>query len=76
MDAITSRKPLRSLLLAALLSNPICGLAAPSDAKADAAPSLASLTDYSLEQLMNVSVEVSSAARKPQKLRIPPPRFM
>ncbi len=68
MDAINSRKPLRPLLLAALLSNPICGFAAPSDAKAGVAPSLASLTDYSLEQLMNVSVEVSSAARKPQKL--------
>ena len=37
MDAITSRKPLRPLLLAALLSNPICGFAVLSDAKADAA---------------------------------------
>ncbi|MCE5180683.1 MAG: TonB-dependent receptor [Betaproteobacteria bacterium] len=39
--------------------------ATPSEMKAGDAPSLA---DYSLEQLMDVSVEVTSAARKPQKL--------
>ena len=65
MNAITSRKPLRPFLLAALLSNPVCSLAVSSDAQAGEAPSLA---DYSLEQLMDVSVEVSSAGRKPQKL--------
>ncbi len=65
MDAITFRKPLRPFLLAVLLSNPVCGLTASSDAKAGKDSSFA---DYSLEQLMNVSVEVSSAARKPQKL--------
>ena len=61
----TSRKPLRPLLFAALLSNLACGLAVSSIAQADEA---AALADYSLEQLMNVSVEVSSASRKPQKL--------
>ncbi len=64
MNTITFRKLRRSFLLAALLANPVCGFAAP-DAKADGARPL---TDYSLEQLMNMSVEVSSAARKPQKL--------
>lgn len=64
MNTITSRKPL-PFLLAALLSNPVCGLATPTDAKAGETLPLA---DYSLEQLMNVSVEVSSASRKPQKL--------
>lgn len=65
MNVITFRKPLRSFLLAALLFNPVCGLVISSDAQAGEAPSFA---DYSLEQLMNVNVEVSSAARKPQKL--------
>ena len=64
MNTITSRKPL-PLLLAALLSNPVCGLLVSADATAGETLPLA---DYSLEQLMNVSVEVSSAARKPQKL--------
>lgn len=58
-------KPLRPLLFAALLSNPACGLFVPTGAKADENSALA---DYSLEQLMNVSVEVSSAGRKPQRL--------
>ncbi|HEU0282891.1 MAG TPA: TonB-dependent receptor plug domain-containing protein, partial [Gallionella sp.] len=65
MNAITSQKPLRPFLLATLLANPVCGLAVSSDAKAGEVQPLA---DYSLEQLMSVSVEVSSAARKPQKL--------
>ncbi|MDD5384289.1 MAG: TonB-dependent receptor [Gallionella sp.] len=65
MNVITFRKLLRPLLLAALLFNPVCGLVVPSDARAGED---SSLIDYSLEQLMNVSVEVSSAARKPQKL--------
>ena len=57
--------PLKLLLLAALLCQPACALAAASDAKVrDDLP----LTDYSLEQLMSVSVEVTSAAKKPQKL--------
>lgn len=64
-NANISRKQLRPFLLAALLSNPVCGLAFPAEARADEGSSLA---DYSLEHLMNVSVEVSSAARKPQKL--------
>jgi len=68
MDTITSRKPLRSSLLAALLSNPVCGLAVPADARAGSPKILASLADYSLEQLMDMSVEVTSAGRKPQKL--------
>jgi iron complex outermembrane receptor protein len=65
VNSKTSRKPLRPLLLAVLLSNLTCGLAVSSIARADEA---AALADYSLEQLMNVSVEVSSASRKPQKL--------
>ena len=65
VNSRTSLKPLRPLLLAALLSNLVCGLAVSSIAGAGEA---AALTDYSLEQLMNVSVEVSSASRKPQKL--------
>ena len=65
MNIITFRKSLRPLLLAALLFNPVCGLVVPSDAKAGEGLLLA---DYPLEQLMNMSVEVSSAGRKPQKL--------
>ncbi len=65
MNATARRNPLRPLLLATLLSNLVCGFVAPSAARADEGTSLA---DYSLEQLMNLSVEVSSAARKPQKL--------
>lgn len=68
MNPITCRKPLRPFLLAALLANPVCGLVVSADAKAGSTQSLASLADYPLEQLMNMSVEVSSAARKPQKL--------
>ena len=59
----TLQIPLKPLLLAILLSN--AALAAFSAAEA---AQILSLTDYSLEQLMNVSVEVSSASRKPQKL--------
>ena len=65
MNTITFQKPLRRFLLAALLASPVCGLIGPSDARADEGSSLA---DYSLEQLMNMSIEVSSAGRKPQKL--------
>jgi len=65
MDTIVFQKPLRRFLLAALLANPACGFAAHTDAKAGEAKPLA---DYSLEQLMNVSVEVTSAGRKAQKL--------
>jgi len=65
MNAITSRKSLCPFLLAALLASPVCGLVAPFDAKAGEDSSLA---DYSLEQLMDVSVEVTSAGRKAQKL--------
>lgn len=64
-NAIIFRKPLHPLLLAALLSSPACGFFVPTEARADENPALA---DYSLEQLMNVSVEVSSASRKPQRL--------
>ncbi len=67
MNIVTSRKMLRPFLLAILLANPVYGFAAPSAAQTGAGEA-APLADYSLEQLMNVSVEVSSAGRKPQKL--------
>ncbi|MFA7239525.1 MAG: TonB-dependent receptor [Sulfuricellaceae bacterium] len=62
---ITSQKSLRPLLLAVLLSGPVCGFAVFSEAIADADLALA---DYSLEQLMDMRVEVTSAGRKAQKL--------
>ncbi|MDP2760331.1 MAG: TonB-dependent receptor [Sideroxyarcus sp.] len=62
---ITSQKPLRPFLLAALLSGPVCGFAVFSEAIASADLALA---DYSLEQLMDMRVEVTSAGRKAQKL--------
>jgi len=64
MNVVTSRKTLRPFLLATLLASPVCSFAASDEKTGEARP----LTDYSLEQLMNMSVEVSSAARKPQKL--------
>ena len=65
MNTLKFQKPLHPLLLAALLSSPVCGFFSPAEARADENSELA---DYSLEQLMNVSVEVSSASRKPQRL--------
>ncbi|MDP2760332.1 MAG: TonB-dependent receptor [Sideroxyarcus sp.] len=65
MNTLKFQKPLRPCLLAVLLSNLACGVAVSAVVQADEATPLA---DYSLEQLMNVSVEVSSASRKPQKL--------
>ena len=60
MNHMIEMNPMKLLLLVALLCQPVGALAASTDAKA--------LTDYSLEQLLEVSVEVTSAAKKPQKL--------
>jgi len=59
------RIPRLLFLPACLLFQSASCFAVSPDVKASGALSLA---DYSLEQLMDVSVEVTSAARKPQKL--------
>ena len=58
-------KRLDLLLLAALLHQPASVLAASADAKGHDLP----LLDYSLEQLLDISVEVTSAGKKPQSLK-------
>lgn len=59
------KNKLRNLRTQSLLAFPACLLFSAAAFPAAEAPAL---TDYSLEQLMEVSVEVTSAARKPQKL--------
>jgi len=60
----SSRVPRLRLSACLLLLSIGCFTAFPNAKAANGA----SLADYSLEQLMDVSVEVTSAARKPQKL--------